>query len=373
MIDGGLQAAPNGLRYFDEFLHRAEQVRPQGVDIDRLRARYEGQAGLDIDTLTADADTLGRVLEVLDEQLRDQVATVHSLDASWSGEGADAAQRFLRQHLERAQQDHAAMTAAHEALVEAERALKSVIQEKNDVVAGFPDLIDGKGPADIDRILRGAAPESTDAGSTVLGEIVDIFTDLAPMIPAGEQLSSLARSVVHDPMIERCTQWLDQVFVPHVEEYLRNFDELCTATDVAVRDIYDQLTGALGAVDDSPYPAPGESGGSPGASAQPRTAQSEPMQRQSTDSLGGLLGELTQQVVGAATDVVGGVIDHLMAAPDHVDDGDPGSAEPDDSQPNSAAPSDAPEQTDDQEADFDVHGRHLHFEKQPDGDLTVEV
>ena len=317
-VDATLDAGAHGLRYFDEFLPRARRITGADVDAEQIRARYDQQRGLDLEALAADVDRLGRSLDIASEQLADQRARIRSLETNWTGGASETARNSLRGHADRAEHDQRSLGAAHDAMGESVRSLKSVVEDKARSVGGYEANVDGKSGADVDRIIDGARSGSPD--------LVATFPDLAGATP--------------EQVVERCATWLTDVFIPHVREHLAHFDELCATVDRAVRDVYDQLTGSLDAVDEPSTPA---------------TQSDDP---QFDFDKGGELVTgvakvatvLGNAVVGAAVDAVDGFLDRIQADPSDAPD----------------APTDAP-------ADYTVNGHHLRIEQQPDSDLTLLV
>ncbi|KAA0022763.1 hypothetical protein [Antrihabitans cavernicola] len=328
-MDALLDSGARGLWYFDEFLPRAARIADVNTDPEQLRARYDQQRGLDLAALAADVETLGRSLAIASEQWSEQQARVRSLEPAWSGLGGDAARKSLHDNVDRDRQHQDGIASAHDAMGESVRSLRSVIDDKARAVGSYSPEVDGKTGVDIDKIIDGAQFR--------IDDLSDIFPDLAGL-PTPEQVA------------QRCATWLAEVFVPHVQEHLTHFEEMCTAADRAVRDVYSQLTGSMAAVGDQPAPNPGT------------TAPHDASPQFDLDKVGHLVDGVAKvatllgnAVVGAASDAVDGLLERLQPL---VED-----------QP---AP-DTDQAAVQQQSDFDVNGHHLRIEQQPDSDLTLQV
>lgn len=254
-VDEILDAGAISLHYFAEFLPRAQKFAPQRATYEQLRVHYDQQRGMNLHTLEEDAGILARALSDSDAQFEAQQRQVGSLPASWTGAAAEATARSLDEHLRRAREGMSTARNVHGAMVGAGSCLRELVARKADAIAGLhQETVGGRSPEEIDAIIAGATlcPGGNPTG--LLRRLVDYFPDLDAVLPSKEQVAPVLGDSALEAVVDRCRTWLAEVFLPHVTASVETFLMICSATDQAVTAVYDELTKAFSAIDESGLP-----------------------------------------------------------------------------------------------------------------------
>ncbi|ORI23208.1 hypothetical protein [Rhodococcus sp. 1168] len=258
-IDSLLDGGARGLLYFERHLPTLYRIdgSPEWTYAE-MCARYDEQRGLDIAALTADADVLGRVLEVARSQIEEQRRLCAVLGRSWSGPAGEAAMSDLESDLQCALSRVDSIDQLYQSMNTAADVIGDLVRDKAAVV----------GSIDFSRV-GGQPVESINAISYVAGLELDSFRGIGPVANAFLVAVEAALPEVAEVVDTRvpldsvglskvqsvCDSWLDDVFRPAVTETCLAFMEICTATDVGVRDLLAIVANVAEAIDDSEIPS----------------------------------------------------------------------------------------------------------------------
>ncbi|ATL65812.1 DNA-binding protein [Nocardia terpenica] len=406
-----------GLRYWSDFLPlyiEAFGAVPGGYRVAQLEALYDQQRGMTLERLDAARQELRAALAEADAQLDAQRGHLQRLPSVWSGgAAAETAQRLLFDQVRCASGDIDIAHAAAAALEAMMAAARRAVFEKAYLTLGLLEpgqrvTIGGKSAADIRTIVAVAK-----AGQWIGGDQVRALKTVFPegnltattTVAGGAQVDRIddrndigsgTGKLCHDA----CTDWLSRTFKPDVEHKLETWVSGCQGTDTTIEQLYGKIAAAMNEVHESDYPIPGavsrqrgpaqpSSPVTPGVSISsppmaaelPRTpppqtsALSDALAApsHSPPPLGGLDRILTQggtalsgliqqgssalqQGAGLIQQGTGGALHDVAAPHEAVPQGD--SPAPEDRQAT---------------AEFDLAGRHVKLEVDPNHELTVDL
>ncbi|NQE87630.1 hypothetical protein [Nocardia terpenica] len=367
-----------GLRYWSDFLPlyiEAFGAVPGGYRVAQLEALYDQQRGMTLERLDAARQEVHAALAEADTQLEAQRGHLRRLPSVWSGgAAAETAQRLLFDQVRCASGDIDTARAAAAALEAMMAAARRAVFEKAYLTLGLLEpgqqvTIGGKSAADIRTIVAVAK-----AGQWIGGDQVRALKSVFPegnltvttTVAGGAQVDRIddrndigfgTGKLCHDA----CTDWLSRTFKPDVEHKLETWVSGCQGTDTTIEQLYRKIAAAMNEVHESDYPIPGavsrqrgpaqpSSPGTPGVSiSSPPTAAELPgTPPPQTSALSGLI---QRGIEGALHDVAASAAPH-----EAVPQGDSPAPE------NRQAP-----------AEFDIAGRHVRLEVDPNHELTVDL
>ncbi|WP_062575796.1 MULTISPECIES: hypothetical protein [unclassified Rhodococcus (in: high G+C Gram-positive bacteria)] len=249
-----LDAGAVGLRFFEVFVPLAVAGGATlPTSYPASCARYDEQRGLDADLLQSDADLVRAVAADARTQSGRHADAAVQLGNAWRGSGSDAALDLLGRQSTRSAADVDLLDAVASAMDTASAGLRSVVEDKSITTAHFwsPE-VGGRDAALVAATVAGAGGHVDGATGTV-GLLSSLFPTLQDEL-LGATSQGEVQSRIVEPVAAQCRAWLDTVFVPAVTERIAAFEQMCTATDTAVTEIYAALTAALGDVNTEPYP-----------------------------------------------------------------------------------------------------------------------
>lgn len=258
-VDALLDTGVRGLEYFEKFVPLCASV---GSEIEwsylELCARYDQQRGLDLATLAADADVLGRVVEDARAQTAESERLGCLLEGSWSGQSASAAAADLTQVLACGTERVTAVEQVLGAMREGADVIREVIRDKAQLTAGIDATVVGGVPAEAVATIAKFVVVPIGVGPSI-GLVANLDVPvLAEWVPGVADVAG-NRDRLDDELLERvrliCRRWIDSVFVVAVTETCSGFVDMCSATDTAVREALTVIAATAEAVDDSPLPA----------------------------------------------------------------------------------------------------------------------
>ncbi|WP_433204972.1 hypothetical protein ACQP1G_17095 [Nocardia sp. CA-107356] len=241
-----LNSGTDGLRFFEVFLPRYQHWTggaPAGGNYSTLAARYDQERGMDIRWLHDFATMLQ--IDQLTQEAGVQSARFTELADHWSeSSGANAVQHFMGTVQNHTHNTTDTVRGIQKALASAAEQLENVVRHKADIarIDFVADAVAGKTPAEIDRIIDYA--HDTVGGSE--DSKAKAVRTLLPDYPEGATNPEAY-----------CGQWLNQVFVPAVNDQVTAFTKLCDATHTAVTGLYDKLAKAFNGLDPAGYTSPG--------------------------------------------------------------------------------------------------------------------
>lgn len=260
-VDSLLDGGTCGLLYFEHhlpMLHRIDGSLEWTYA--EMCARYDEQRGLEIAALTADADTLGRVLEVARSQIEEQRRLCAVLARSWSGPAGEAANSDMESDLQRALSRVDSIDQLYQSMHTAADVIGEIVRDKAAVVGSIDfSRVGGKPIESIDAIayFAGLAPDSVQSigpvANAFLAAVEAALPEVAEVVDTRTPLDSVGLSKVR----RVCDAWLNDVFRPAVIETCLAFVEICTATDTGVRDLLAVVANTAEAIDDSEFPPTG--------------------------------------------------------------------------------------------------------------------
>ncbi len=258
-VDSLLDGGTRGLLYFERHLPTLHRIDASlEWTYAEMCARYDEQRGLDIAALTADADVLGRVLEVARSQIEEQRRLSAVLARSWSGPAGEAAMSDMESDLQCALTRVDSIDQLYQSMHTAADIIGEIVRDKATVVGSIDfSRVGGKPIESIDAIsyfagldldsFHGVGPVANAFLATVetaLPEIADVVDTRTPLDSVG---LSKVRKV--------CDAWLNEVFRPAVTETCLAFVEICTATDTGVRDLLAVVANTAESIDGSEFPS----------------------------------------------------------------------------------------------------------------------
>lgn len=254
-VDSLLDGGTRGLLYFERHLPTLHRIDGSlEWTYAEMCARYDEQRGLDIDALTADADALGRVLEVARSQIEEQRRLCAVLGRSWSGPAGEAAMSDMESDLQRALSRVDSIDQLYQSMHTAADVIGEIVRDKATVVGSIDfSRIGGKPIESIDAIAYFAAlaPESVQGigpvANAFLAAVEAALPEVAEVVDTRTPLDSVGLSKVRSV----CASWLNDVFRPAVIGTCLAFVEICAATDTGVRDLLAVVANTAEAIDDS--------------------------------------------------------------------------------------------------------------------------
>ncbi|MCZ4078143.1 hypothetical protein O1W68_09345 [Rhodococcus sp. H36-A4] len=256
-VDSLLDGGTRGLLYFERHLPTLNRIDGSlEWTYAEMCARYDEQRGLDIAALTADAEALGRVLELARSQIEEQRRLSAVLDRSWSGTAGEAAMSDVESDLQCALSRVNSIDQLHQSMHTAVDVIGEIVRDKATVVGSIDfSRVGGKPIESIEAIsyfagleldsFQGVGPVANAFLATVetaLPEIAEVVDTRTPLDSAG---LGKVRKV--------CDAWLNEVFRPAVTETCLAFVEICAATDTGVRDLLAVVANTAEAIDDSEF------------------------------------------------------------------------------------------------------------------------
>lgn len=419
-VDDLLNYGAPGLRYWSDFLPlytEAFGAVPGGYRVAQLEALYDQQRGMNLERLDAARQEVQAALAEADTQLDAQRGHLQRLPSVWSGGAAsETAQRLLFDQVRCASGDIDTGRAAAAALEAMVTAARRAVFEKAYLTLGLLEpgqqvTIGGKSAADVRTIVAVAK-----AGHWIGGDQVRALKNVFPegnltvttTVAGGAQVDRIddrndigfgTGKLCHDA----CTDWLSRTFKPDVERKLETWVSGCQGTDTTIEQLYRKLAAAMNEVHETDYPIPGavsqprgpaqpSSPGTPGISiSSPPIAAELPgtpppqtsalsdalaAPSHSTPPLGGpdriltqggaALSGLIQQGSSALQQGAGLIQQGIEGTLHDV----AGSAAPHDAVPQGDSPAPEDRQA---TAEFDIAGRHVKLEVDPDHELTLDL
>lgn len=258
-VDGLLDGGTRGLLYFEHHLPTLHRIDGSlEWTYAEMCARYDEQRGLDIAALTADADALGRVLEVARSQIEEQRRLSAVLGRSWSGPAGDAAMSDVESDLQCALSRVDSIDQLYQSMHTAADVIGEIVRDKATVVGSIDfSRVGGKPIESIDAIayfagldldsFQGVGP----VANAFLATVETALPEIAEVVDTRTPLDSVGLGKVR----KVCDAWLNDVFRPAVTETCLAFVEICTATDTGVRDLLAVVANTAEAIDDSEFPS----------------------------------------------------------------------------------------------------------------------
>ncbi|WP_186627009.1 hypothetical protein [Rhodococcus sp. BP22] len=258
-VDSLLDGGTRGLLYFERHLPTLHRIDGSlEWTYAEMCARYDEQRGLDIAALTADADVLGRVLEVARSQIEEQRRLCAVLARSWSGPAGEAAMSDMESDLQRALSRVDSIDQLYQSMHTAADVIGEIVRDKAAVVGSMDfSRVGGKAIESIDAIayFAGLDPDSIQSigpvANAFLAAVEAALPEVAEVVDTRTPLDSVGLSKVR----RVCNAWLNDVFRPAVSETCFAFVEICTATDTGVRDLLAVVANTAEAIDDSEFPS----------------------------------------------------------------------------------------------------------------------
>ncbi|MEV0711603.1 hypothetical protein [Nocardia aurea] len=243
ILDTGI----GGLRYFEVFLPRYREWvghTPAAGDYSTLVARYDQQRGMDLERFTAFATVLGEELQEIIDQAGVQTSRLAELPSRWNGsQAADSAEQFFAGVTRRTQADVEDLSSIQAIAASVIEELTQAVQFKADTIGSdfATEEAAGKSSEQIDWIIDCARGQARAPGSSIEERLATLLADYEPDTAAQQ----------------RCANWLNQVFVPEIDNKVEAFLAICDAADTEVASQYDQLITALNNLDPAEYTSPG--------------------------------------------------------------------------------------------------------------------
>ncbi|MET4048754.1 MULTISPECIES: hypothetical protein [unclassified Rhodococcus (in: high G+C Gram-positive bacteria)] len=255
LLDGGTR----GLLYFERHLPTLHRIDGSlEWTYAEMCARYDEQRGLNIAALTADADALGRVLEVARSQIEEQRRLCAVLARSWSGPAGEAAMSDMESDLQRALSRVDSIDQLYQSMHTAADVIGEIVRDKAAVVASIDfSRVGGKPIESIDAIayFAGLDPDSVQSigpvANAFLVAVEAALPEVAEVVDTRTPLDSVGLSKVR----RVCDAWLNDIFRPAVIETCLAFVEICAATDTGVRDLLAVVAKTAEAIEDSEFPS----------------------------------------------------------------------------------------------------------------------
>lgn len=288
-IDRILDSGRDGLAFFATFIPRYRSWTgsdPLGEDTESLTARYDQQQGMDLTPLRE----FGRVLdEQLTGHLHDQASLQRArfveLPARWNGSAAaEAAAAYTKQLDDRVDAHDDALTQVAHTISRSADELEDAVRRKATLVrTEFTDTTVGRHCAtEVDQIIAYARGD--------FGTVTDDTDRVAMVQQVAPECPSNA-----DPQ-DFCSNWLNQVLVPAVENHVASFTEVTDAAHTSISRSYSALCNALEDVHTTGYTSPG---GAPAAATDlDHRANADPTHIQTAALFGS-----SPQATGLATQV----------------------------------------------------------------------
>ncbi|MFC4377513.1 hypothetical protein ACFO5K_25865 [Nocardia halotolerans] len=232
--DAILDEGAEGLKYFEYYLPLYRQCLEKyghgnaaiaGREYYTLCGLYDAERGMDIEALERMSKTLTSTLPKLSTELQTQQTQRTSIQSVWQGDAGDAAFTMLNEQVRRADADYNNAIVAGRELGELANALRNIIAEKATDVRGYWRPA---GTADFE--LKGRDE---------------------PFL-----IGTIENCIEYADTVDYQMTFLRDVFAPQVESTVLHFEEVCKETSRVVREVFNQATTALAAVEAAPYPAP---------------------------------------------------------------------------------------------------------------------
>ncbi|UGT53553.1 hypothetical protein [Nocardia asteroides] len=233
-----LDEGDDGLEYFEHYLPLYKDcLKLHGIgnsdiasrDYYQLCAKYDAERGLDIEAIERMATTLKGAIPQLNAELRVQQSQRDHINRVWQGDAGEAALTMLNEQVRRAEEDYNHANTASTELSELATALRTIVAEKASDVRGY------------------WRPRGT----------ADFKVDFASENLFG--LAKIKEAIYHDkedsPLHMR---FLRESFAPEFEATVLHFEQVCEDTSAVIRDVFQQATTALAALNAAPYPMPSD-------------------------------------------------------------------------------------------------------------------
>ncbi|MEV0332998.1 hypothetical protein [Nocardia sp. NPDC050717] len=233
-----LDEGDDGLEYFEHYLPLYKDcLKIHGIgnsdiasrDYYQLCALYDSERGLDIEAIERMATTLKGAIPQLNTELRVQQSQRDNLNRVWQGDAGEAALTMLNEQVRRAEEDYDHANIASTELFELATALRTIVAEKASDVRGYWRP-------------RGTADFKVDFASENLFGLAKIKEAV---------YGNKEDSPLH-------MRFLRESFVPEFEATVLHFEQVCKDTSAVVRDVFQQATIALAALNAAPYPMPSD-------------------------------------------------------------------------------------------------------------------
>ncbi|MDJ0361769.1 hypothetical protein [Rhodococcus sp. H29-C3] len=256
-VDSLLDGGTRGLLYFERHLPTLNRIDGSlEWTYAEMCARYDEQRGLDIAALTADAEALGRVLEVARSQIEEQRRLSAVLDRSWSGTAGEAAMSDVESDLQCALSRVNSIDQLYQSMHTAVDVIGEIVRDKATVVGSIDfSRVGGKPIESIEAIsyfagleldsFQGVGP----VANAFLATVETALPEIAKVVDTRTPLDSVGLGKVR----KVCDAWLNEVFRPAVTETCLAFVEICTATDTGVRDLLAVVANTAEAIENSEF------------------------------------------------------------------------------------------------------------------------